>query len=43
MKFKLLWENGLEISLKSSTATSSTNVFSTGGVVMNEGKTTWKK
>ena len=38
----LLWDNGFENSLKTSTAMGSKNLFSTGSFVLNKDKILWK-
>jgi hypothetical protein len=41
-EFKLVWKNGFKNSLKISTATGSKNLFSVGGIVLNDRGTMWK-
>jgi hypothetical protein len=42
-KFNLLQQNGFENSLRSSTPMGSKNLFTAGGIVSNERRTTWKR
>jgi hypothetical protein len=41
-KFKMLWENGFEYSLKSSAVKGSKKLYTTGSVVLNWRETIWK-